>query len=244
MHTDFPCSRAWLVALIAWQDKVFESSPFCSCLRMNTSLQKSSQLRAWNVAYVLVLSGNPWYICVSNSLVWLKVRRGPMVDTDPVSLISWLSMPALLLTQGSLKRFKYLFYKGLYSAVITALSSALWFAFVDFALPKWEAEALEEWVTVVIQLSAGTEKMQEMLTEVQCSLLHRFSWYWRTSLHAVPGGQLTWQKQNLCTGQGWESSVSGMGRAQCLSSTPAHTEAAATTPWACSHRSTAFSGPA
>lgn len=59
-----------------------------------------------------------------------------MVDTDPVSLISWLSMPALLLTQGSLKRFKYLFYKGLYSAVITALSSALWFAFVDFALPK------------------------------------------------------------------------------------------------------------
>lgn len=59
-----------------------------------------------------------------------------MVDTNPVSLISWLSMPALLLTQGSLKRFKYLFYKGLYSTVITALSSALWFAFVDSALPK------------------------------------------------------------------------------------------------------------
>lgn len=93
-----------------------------------------------------------------------------MVDTNPVSLISWLSMLALLLTQGSFKHFKYLFYRGLYSAVITALSSALWFAFVDSALPKGEVEALREQITVVIQLSAGTEKMSRECLQAQCPL--------------------------------------------------------------------------
>lgn len=100
-----------------------------------------------------------------------------MVDTNPVSLISWLSMLALLLTQGSFKHFKYLFYRGLYSAVMTALSSALWFAFVDSALPKGEVEALREQITVVIQLSAGTEKMSRECLQAQCPLFRRFSWY-------------------------------------------------------------------